>query len=148
MMYGVSLPSSIHLIPLSFDTNHQYDAGVLGGVLLHKPFLDAIGNPKGEYIIPMISSSYSLAACVTALLVSTFAFKVGRRGTVILGCVAAIIGSVIQSTSYSVAQLIVGRICTVCSFLPKFMDELICGRDLLLAVSRGKVAENQIAEVR
>jgi MFS family permease len=60
----------------------------------------------------MITSSYSLAACVTTVVVSTFAFRIGRRGTVILGCVAAIIGSVIQSSAYSVAQLIVGRICT------------------------------------
>jgi MFS family permease len=92
---------------------YGYDAGVLGGVLLHKPFLDAIGNPKGEFIIPMISSSYSLAACVTSVVVGTFSFRIGRRGTVILGCIAAVIGSVIQSSSYSVAQLIVGRICTV-----------------------------------
>ncbi|QDS68611.1 hypothetical protein FKW77_001242 [Venturia effusa] len=108
---------------------YGYDAGVLGGVLLHKPFLDAIDNPEGEYIIPMISSSYSLAACVTALLVGTFAFRIGRRGTVILGCVAAIIGSVIQSSSYSVAQLIVGRICTgfaigcISSAVPTYLTE-------------------------
>jgi hypothetical protein len=41
---------------------YGYDAGVFGGILLHKPFLDAIGNPQGEYIIPIISSSYGLAA--------------------------------------------------------------------------------------
>ena len=108
---------------------YGYDAGVLGGVLLHKPFLDAIGNPTGEYIIPMISSSYSLAACVTSLIVGTFAFKIGRRGTVILGCVAAVIGSIIQSASYSVAQLIVGRICTgfaigcISSAVPTYLSE-------------------------
>lgn len=85
--------------------------------MLHKPFLDAIGNPTGKYIIPMISSSYSLAACVTSVFVATFAFKIGRRGTIILGCVAAVIGSVIQSSAYSVAQLIVGRVCTVSSFV-------------------------------
>lgn len=119
----------------------------MGGVLLHKPFLDAIGNPKGEYIIPTVSSSYSLAACVTALLVSTFAFKIGRRGTVILGCLAAIIGSVIQSTSYSVAQLITGRICTVCSSSPNRMSGLICDRDLPLAVYRGNVVTEQTSKV-
>lgn len=30
-----------------------------------------------------------------------------------MGCIAAVIGSVIQASSYSVAQLIVGRIATV-----------------------------------
>src|ERR1700761_2984344 len=86
---------------------YGYAAGVLGGVLLHKPFLDAIGNPTGEWVIPWISSSYSLSACISCLIVATFAFKIGRRGTIILGNVAAIIGSIIQATASSVAQLTV-----------------------------------------
>ena len=90
----------------------QYDAGVLGGVLLHPPFLDAIGNPKRVYVIPMIVASYDLAACITAVGISPFTFKNGRRGTVILGNIAAVVGSVIQTSSYSVSQLIVGRLCT------------------------------------
>jgi MFS family permease len=76
----------------------------------------------------MISSSYSLAACVTALFVGTFAFRIGRRGTVILGCMAAVVGSVVQSASYSVAQLIVGRVCTVSfPFLCGFSERLMPG---------------------
>ena len=35
-----------------------------------------------------------------------------RRGTVILGIIVAIIGSILQASAYSVAQLIVGRLCT------------------------------------
>jgi hypothetical protein len=50
---------------------YGYDAGVLGSVLLHKPFLDTIGNPQSEYIVPMISTSYGQAACVTSLIVGT-----------------------------------------------------------------------------
>lgn len=92
---------------------YGYDAGVLGGVLLHKPFLDAIGNPKGEWTIALISSSYSLAACVTTVIVAPFTFRLGRRGTIILGNVAAVVGSVIQATSWSVGQLISGRVITV-----------------------------------
>jgi hypothetical protein len=90
-----------------------YDAGVLDGVLLHKPFLDVIGNPTGIYIIPMVPRSYSLAACVTSFFVAFVDFRIGRRGTIIIGCIAAVIGSVIQDASYSVAQLLAGRICTV-----------------------------------
>jgi MFS family permease len=108
---------------------YGYDAGVLGGVLLHKPFLDAIGNPTGEYTIPLITSSYSLAACITSLIVSTFAFRIGRRGTVLLGNAVAIIGSAIQASSYSVAQLVVGRVCTgfaigcISSAVPTYLTE-------------------------
>ena len=36
---------------------YGYDAGVLGGLLLHQPFKDAMGNPGGSWIYPMIVSS-------------------------------------------------------------------------------------------
>ncbi len=53
--------------------------------MLHPPFLEAIGNRTGDYVIPMIVASYDLAACVTAIGVAFFAFNIGRRGTVVLG---------------------------------------------------------------
>jgi MFS family permease len=102
---------------------------VLGGVLLHQPFLDAIGNPTATYTIPMIVASYDLAAMVTAIIIAFFSFRMGRRGTVILGNIAAIIGSVLQASSYSVAQLIVGRLCTgfaigcISSAVPTYLSE-------------------------
>ncbi|RYF41189.1 MAG: hypothetical protein EOO38_20980, partial [Cytophagaceae bacterium] len=90
---------------------NQYDAGVLGGVLLHPPFLDAIGHPKDVWTIPMITASYDPAACVTALAIIPFTLKIGRRGTILLGNLVAIFGAVVQA-SYSVGQLIAGRLLT------------------------------------
>ncbi|KAK4959133.1 hypothetical protein LTR10_003932 [Elasticomyces elasticus] len=108
---------------------YGYDAGVLGGVLLHKPFLDAIGNPTDTYTIPMIVASYDLAAFVTAIAITPYTFRLGRRGTVIMGNIVAIIGSLLQASSYSVAQLIVGRLCTgfaigcISSAVPTYLSE-------------------------
>jgi len=54
------MPSSIaflHERPLNIS--FSYDAGVLGGVQTTKPFLDALGNPPGTLIIPLIASSYT-----------------------------------------------------------------------------------------
>lgn len=62
--------------------DYEYDAGVLGGVLLHQPFLDAIGNPKGVYVIPMITASYDLAAFISAVAIAPFTFRLGRRWTI------------------------------------------------------------------
>jgi MFS family permease len=92
---------------------YGYDAGVLGGILSHPPFLQAMGNPTDDWTIPMISSSYTLAACVTSLFVTSFSFRIGRRGCIIIGCGGAIIGAAIQSSSYGVPQIIVGRLVTV-----------------------------------
>lgn len=36
---------------------YGYDAGVLGGILLHKSFQEAMGNPTGVWIYPMIVAS-------------------------------------------------------------------------------------------
>ncbi|OAG06873.1 MFS transporter [Paraphaeosphaeria sporulosa] len=108
---------------------YGYDAGVLGGVLLHPPFLDAIGRPKDVWTIPMITASYDLAACVTALAILPFTFRIGRRGTILLGNLAAVFGAVIQASSYSVAQLIVGRLVTgfaigcISSAVPTYLNE-------------------------
>ncbi|KAJ4363028.1 hypothetical protein N0V83_010146 [Neocucurbitaria cava] len=108
---------------------YGYDAGVLGGVLLHPPFLSAIGNPTNTWTIPMITASYDLSACITAIAILPFTFRIGRRGTILLGNLAAIFGSVIQASSYSVGQLIAGRLVTgfaigcISSAVPTYLNE-------------------------
>ena len=79
-----------------------YDAGVLGGVQTTKPFLDAIGNPSGSLIIPLIASSYTLGCLVMAifLTISDFGSRFGRRMSILVGDVCVIIGGILQATSY------------------------------------------------
>lgn len=89
-----------------------YDAGVLGGVQTTEPFLSAIGNPKGPIIIPIISSSYTLGAMVMAifLTISDLGTRYGRRFCILAGDVFVILGGILQSTSFSIAQIVVGRV--------------------------------------
>lgn len=47
-----------------------------------------------------------------SLCVSFFGMKVGRKGTILIGCLLINIGAVLQASTYSVAQIIVGRIVT------------------------------------
>ena len=93
---------------------YGYDAGVLGGVQNTKPFLDAIGNPTGDYVIPMVASSYVLAATVISALVFFVGMPLGRRGCIMMGDVCVIVGSVIQASAMSVPHIIVGRV--ICGF--------------------------------
>ncbi|KAN0103238.1 putative sugar transporter STL1 [Hyaloscypha variabilis] len=109
---------------------YGYDAGVLGGVQSTKPFLDAIENPKGTYIIPLVASSYVLAATVTTLVVMWIGLRLGRRRCIIIGDIFVIVGTAVQASSFSVAQIIVARVicgtgidfisCTV----PTYMAEM------------------------
>lgn len=77
----------------------------------------------------MIGSAYSLAGTVTSVATAFFAFRIGRRGVIILGNAVAIVGSIIQATSWSVAQLIVGRVLTgfaigcISSAVPTYINE-------------------------
>ncbi|OAA65316.1 MFS transporter [Niveomyces insectorum RCEF 264] len=110
---------------------YGFDAGVVGGMLLHKPFQDAMGNPTGVWIYPMIVASYDLAAFVTSIVIASFTMKIGRRGTIIMGNTVAVFGAVLQASSYSVAQMIVGRLLTgfaigsISSAVPIYLSE--CG---------------------
>ncbi|KAJ6092307.1 hypothetical protein N7467_004276 [Penicillium canescens] len=109
---------------------YGYDAGVLGGVQETRPFREALGNPTGPYIIPMVASSYTLAATVCALAVSWLGMPLGRRGCIVLGNALVVIGGSIQASSWSVAQIIVGRV--LCGFgigfiscaVPTYMAEM------------------------
>ncbi|PMD54417.1 putative sugar transporter STL1 [Hyaloscypha bicolor E] len=109
---------------------YGYDAGVLGGVQNTKPFLDAIGNPTGVYDIPMVASSYVLAATVISALVIFIGMPFGRRGCILIGDMCVIVGSAIQASAMSMPHIIVGRV--ICGFgigfisstVPTYMAEM------------------------
>lgn len=104
---------------------YGYDAGVLGGVQNTQPFLNAMGNPTGSFVIPMIASSckISFAQCIESLLtvpdilaatvmsvgVMFVGMPLGRRWCIMAGDILVIVGSAIQASSMSVPQIIVAR---------------------------------------
>ncbi|KAL2060149.1 hypothetical protein VTL71DRAFT_9971 [Oculimacula yallundae] len=122
------------------------DQGVLGGIQSRPQFLEAIGNPTGAQTIPIIAAIYNLAAGVMSLLVPLFGMRVGRKGTILIGCLLICIGAVLQASTYSVAQIIVGRIVTgagigcIASAVPTYMAEMS-----LQASERGPEVSYQLA---
>ncbi|ETN41003.1 uncharacterized protein HMPREF1541_02935 [Cyphellophora europaea CBS 101466] len=110
---------------------YGYDAGVLGGMLLHPPFQEAMGNPKSVWIYPMIIASYDLAAFATSIVIASFTMKIGRRGTAVMGNAVAVLGAVVQASAYGVPQMIVGRLLTgfaigsISCSIPTYLNE--CG---------------------
>ncbi|KAL1304359.1 hypothetical protein AAFC00_003363 [Neodothiora populina] len=125
---------------------YGWDAGVLGGIQETPQFRDAIGNPTGPFIIPIIASIYNLAAAIMSLFVSAFGMKVGRKGTILIGCLLINIGALLQASTYSVGQIIVGRIVTgsgigcIASAVPTYMAEMS-----LEASERGPEVSYQLA---
>lgn len=87
-------------------------------------------NPTGTYVIPMIASSYTLAAAVMCIIVTAVGMPLGRRNCILLGDILVIIGGALQASSWSVAQIIVARV--LCGFgiglisctIPTYMAEM------------------------
>ncbi|KAK0936769.1 hypothetical protein LTR29_011632 [Friedmanniomyces endolithicus] len=125
---------------------YGWDAGVLGGIQSTPQFREAIGNPTGAFIIPIIASVYNLAAGVMSLCVTLFGMQLGRKRTILLGDLFICIGAVLQASTYSVGQIIAGRI--VCGFgigciasaVPTYMAEMS-----LEASERGPEVSYQLA---
>lgn len=92
-----------------------YDAAVLAGVQETEAFQSAIGYPirQSTAVMPMIASSYTLGAWVMAMAVSFIGSPLGRRRCILLGNLFCLIGGAIQASSFSVAQIIVGRVLVV-----------------------------------
>ncbi|KAI6813612.1 putative sugar transporter STL1 [Hortaea werneckii] len=125
---------------------YGYDAGVLGGFQERQEFRDAIGNPQGPYIIPLIASIYNLAAGFMSLAVPFFGMQIGRKGTIQLGHLLVCIGALLQSSAYSLTQITVGRIVAgagigcIASAVPTYMAEMS-----LEASQRGPETQYQLA---
>jgi hypothetical protein len=92
-----------------------YDAGVLAGVQSTEPFLSAIGHPERDsaIIIPMIASSYTLGAWIMSMLISFIGSPMGRRNCILAGNLCVLVGGTLQAATFSVAQIIVGRVICV-----------------------------------
>lgn len=109
---------------------YGYDAGVLGGIQTSSEFLDAIGNPTDSWTIPIIASIFNLAAAVMSLAVTFFGMRLGRKNTILLGNILLCIGSILQATTFSVGQILAGRICggfgigCISSAVPTYMAEM------------------------
>ncbi|KAJ9303114.1 hypothetical protein DTO271G3_488 [Paecilomyces variotii] len=86
-----------------------YDQGVFGGLLDNEPFLRTFGFPDTT-IQGQIVATYDIG-CIIGTLVSMFAGdKLGRRRSILIGCCILLVGAILQTASYSLAQMIIGRV--------------------------------------
>jgi sugar porter (SP) family MFS transporter len=86
-----------------------FDQGVFGGILGNMMFLSTFNNPSPT-IQGQIVSTFDIGCILGALMTIFVGDILGRRKTIALGCIFVIIGGTVQSSSYDIAQMIVGRI--------------------------------------
>ncbi|PWY90582.1 general substrate transporter [Aspergillus sclerotioniger CBS 115572] len=86
-----------------------YDTGIISGVLV--VLKDDLNNrPVTSAEKEMITSLCSGGAFIGAIFAGNTADRFGRKMAIYLGCVLFVIGSVLQATAYTIAQMSVGRV--------------------------------------
>ncbi|EXF83405.1 hypothetical protein CFIO01_13262 [Colletotrichum fioriniae PJ7] len=86
-----------------------YDQGVFGGLLSNKPFLETFNNPSST-IQGQIVATYDIGCIMGTVVSMIFGDKLGRRKSILIGCVVLIVDGILQAASYSLAPMIAGRI--------------------------------------
>ncbi|RFU32306.1 hypothetical protein B7463_g4017, partial [Scytalidium lignicola] len=123
-----------------------YDNGVLGGLVSTQPFLDAMQDPSAN-MLGLIVAIYNIGCLIGCGIAAIIGFRLGRKKTLIVGCVIVVVGAAIQASSHSQGQMIAGRIVTgtgtglISSTVPTYLSE--CS----LARSRGQLVTTQLTIV-
>ena len=85
------------------------EQGVFGNVLVGQNFLNQMGNPSPKDQGTM-TSVYNLGCFGGALSTLYTGDKLGRPRTLILGSTVIALGAIVQTASYSMGQMIAGRV--------------------------------------
>ncbi|KAK9328271.1 general substrate transporter [Lipomyces starkeyi] len=88
-----------------------YDSGLLSTVIAQPEFIDYFDNPTGA-LLGGIVSCYAAGAALGCVYTGYFGDRIGRKWTIHIGAVIALVGSLLQTASVNVDMLIVGRTVT------------------------------------
>ncbi|KAL2826260.1 general substrate transporter [Aspergillus cavernicola] len=108
-MKGRSLQLAITISSGSAYLLFGYDQGVLGGLVSEPSFLSAMGNPSSFYL-GIIVALFNIGCLGGCLIAGLWGNYLGRKRTIVWGCLTMIVGGIIQASSYGSGQLIAGRI--------------------------------------
>ncbi|KAL4921117.1 major facilitator superfamily domain-containing protein [Aspergillus aurantiobrunneus] len=89
-----------------------YDQGVFSGVVVTPDFLQAhdLVGPTKTKILSTVTAIYDVGCFFGAMLAFTAGERLGRKKTILLGCTITAIGTILKASSYSLAQMFVGRV--------------------------------------
>ncbi|KAM0723568.1 hypothetical protein Q7P37_000555 [Cladosporium fusiforme] len=108
---GAPLRWAVYAACLSAFLFFGYDQGVLSGLLQNPHFKDQFGDPN-DVITGITVASYCLGALIGCVINFMVGDLLGRRYMIWLAMGLIIVGATLQTSSYTLAHLIVGRIIT------------------------------------
>lgn len=86
-----------------------YDTGIISAVLVYLGD-DLNGRPASPNEKELITSLCSGGAFIGAIIAGLTADKFGRKAAIYAGCLLFTVGAILQATSYTIAQMAVGRL--------------------------------------
>ena len=88
-----------------------YDQGVMSGVVVSQYWLAQMGHPS-TIMVSTITALYDVGAIFGAIGAALLGDRLGRKRTLMLGCVILIVGSILMASCFERIQMIFGRILT------------------------------------
>jgi len=118
-LHGRKLTAAIACVAGTGFTLFGYDQGVMSALLSAKQFervfpevvVDS-NHPNHATLQSFVVAIYEIGCLVGALSNLWIGDRIGRRKTIMLGGIIMIIGAILQTTSFSYAQMVVARIIT------------------------------------
>ncbi|PYH88519.1 general substrate transporter, partial [Aspergillus ellipticus CBS 707.79] len=89
-----------------------YDQGVFSGVVVTDDFLDTLGlaGPGKTQVLSTVTAIDDVRCFFGAILAFLFGERWGRKKSIIVGTAIMSVGTLLQCTSYELAQMFVGRV--------------------------------------
>lgn len=82
----------------------------MGALITEEPFLSVFPETKDALVQGIVIASFELGALVGSLACLEIGDRLGRRGTVWCGMIGMLIGGALQTSAWSLAQLVIGRV--------------------------------------
>jgi MFS family permease len=110
--YGTRVSYDLNTLPcgcLTFSSFYGYDQGVFGNVIISENFLHTFGYPSAN-MQGVMTSIYNIGCFIGAMSTVWTGDILGRPRQILLGSTIIGIGAIIQTCSWTVASMMVGRI--------------------------------------
>ncbi|KAF2242601.1 sugar transporter [Trematosphaeria pertusa] len=89
-----------------------YDQGVFSGVNISQDYLNIhnLNGPGNTDTLAIVTAIYDVGCFFGAIVAFWIGEKLGRKKTIVIGTTTMAVGAALQTSSYSIAHMIVGRI--------------------------------------
>ncbi|KAI6819476.1 general substrate transporter [Hortaea werneckii] len=109
---GTALTAWLTVACATDMTLFGYDQGVFSGVIVSDDFLQLHGIAGKSELISITTAIYNIGCFLGAIVAAGYGDRWGRKLTIMIGTTIMAVGAILQTSSFSLAQMMVGRIVT------------------------------------